>query len=301
MTQLRAASNGAGGQSTGLLVLAAWRKQLADAIATDRDRHAAEIWNWIAPFVPYVGRDQFLAIMDYPIFIHADVGEDSEDPEAVAYYNNVHRPYADTHGITLIDVRRTKRDGSQPTLLEHIEGSNRSLPIPVRMANGAPGNRSCTADYKIIPVDKWLKQHGASAKTPACLALGISLDEATRMRTAVDSDNPHRLRDYPLIALRLSRDDCARIVAAAGLPPAPKSACWFCPFHRRKTWQEMHDKRPSLFTKSVGLERMLNARRVPEGRDAVWLTPYNMPLDQVVMTSQADMFDDNCESGYCHT
>ena len=26
---------------------------------------------------------------------------------------------------------------------------SRSLPIPVRMSNGAPGNRSCTADFKI--------------------------------------------------------------------------------------------------------------------------------------------------------
>jgi hypothetical protein len=240
--------------------------------------------------------------IDYRIFVHADVGADSENPATVTYYNEVHHPYAAAHGIQLIEVRRTKRDKSTPTLLQNIEQSKRSLPLPIRMANGAPGNRTCTNDYKIVPVDKWLKSQKATADNPAIVGLGISLDELTRMRTAHDSTASFRLRDYPLITLRLRRDDCVRIIADAGLPPAPKSSCWFCPFHRRKTWQEMHDNEPELFAKSVALEAMLNERRQMLGKDNVWLTAYNMPLDQVIAGHQSGMdFDDNCESGYCHT
>lgn len=41
------------------------------------------------------------------------------------------------------------------------ERQSRSLPIPIRMSNGAPNSRSCTSDFKIRVVGRWLKAHGA--------------------------------------------------------------------------------------------------------------------------------------------
>jgi len=239
--------------------------------------------------------------IDFRTFIHANVGDDSENPATIAYLRDVHIPYAAAHGITMVEVCYIKRDKSQPTLLQRVNhGSQRTIPIPVRMANGAPGNRSCTSDYKITPIAKWQKRNGATAANQATTGLGISLDEFQRMRTS--SGIAWQRLEYPLIDLRLSRDDCKRIIAAAGLPPAPKSACWFCPFHRRKDWQEMHDNEPSLFAQSVDLERLINVRRATLKKDNVYLTPYNMPLDAVIVGHQAVMLDDdNCESGYCHS
>jgi hypothetical protein len=238
--------------------------------------------------------------IDYRIFIHADVGADSENPATVAYYNEVHHPYAAAHGIQLVDVRLTKKDGTTPTLIERIYSSPQSVPIPIRGQNGAPMSRTCTGDYKIKPIAKWLKQHGATKDNPAITGLGISLDEFQRMKN--NSGITHQVLDYPLIDLRIDRDACKRIIADAGLPPAPKSSCWFCPFHRRTTWQEMHDSEPDLFARSVEIERYLSAKSTSRGKPPLFMTGYAIPLDQVIAGHQAGMdFDDNCESGYCHT
>lgn len=239
--------------------------------------------------------------IDYPIFIHANVGHDSENPATVRYIEEIHKPFAAAHGITFVDVAYHSRNGTPKTLLQHIQQSERSVPIPVWMANGAPGNRSCTADYKINVVDRWLKRNGASKHIPATVGLGISMDEFQRMRSPIDPKNPFRLRAYPLIELRLSRSDCQCIIADAGLPPAPKSSCWFCPFHRRTTWQAMHDTEPELFQQAVELEQLLVQRRAALGRDSAYLSPYGMPLDQVIMADQLSMDIDLCDSGYCHT
>src|SRR6185312_8131577 len=88
--------------------------------------------------------------------------------------------------------------------------------IPVRLASGAPGNRKCTGDFKIKPVAKWLKQHGATKNAPGKVLLGISLDEFQRMRN--DSGIAHVALVYPLIDQRLTRQDCIRIIKEAGLP-----------------------------------------------------------------------------------
>ena len=58
--------------------------------------------------------------------------------------------------------------------------ASRSIPIPVRMSNGAPGNRSCTLDYKIALMSKWLKANGATKDNPALVGIGISVDEIER-------------------------------------------------------------------------------------------------------------------------
>lgn len=210
-------------------------------------------------------------------------------------------PYAALHGIAMIEVQRVKRDGSTPTLLEHLMTQDKSIDIPVRMTSGAPGNRLCTSRYKIKVIEQWLRSRGATKRRPALVGLGISLDEFQRMRTHEPGTSVQELR-YPLIDLRLNRGDCVRIIQAAGLPVPPKSSCWFCPFHTRKTWQRMHDDEPVLFSQAVALEATLNARRARLGRDPAWLSGALMPLDQAVTANQSEMiFDDTCESGYCHT
>lgn len=94
------------------------------------------------------------------------------------------------------------------------------------MSNGAPGTRSCTADFKIRVIGRWLKAHGASPTNPATIAIGISLDEIHRANTR--RHEPYENIVYPLLDLRIRRTDCPRIIRSAGLPVPPKSACWFC-------------------------------------------------------------------------
>jgi hypothetical protein len=243
--------------------------------------------------------------VDYRTFVFANVGEDSESPGTLAYLEQHARPFAKEHGLTLVELDRTKRDGSVETLLGRLtkEGS-RSLPIPVRMSNGAPGNRSCTADFKIRVVGKWLKANGATAQNPATVGIGISLDEIHRANTS--RQEPYERIDYPLLGLGLRRTDCRRIIASAGLPVPPKSSCWFCPFHRPEAWHDMRRNEPELFEKACGLEELLNERRDALGKDHVWLTRFNKPLrraipDGVDLLPMLDESDGNCDSGWCMT
>ncbi|MER7278018.1 phosphoadenosine phosphosulfate reductase [Dactylosporangium sp. NPDC000244] len=191
-SRLRAIAYGGGVQSTALLVLAA------------------------------TGR------IDYPVFLFANVGADSEDPATLSYLKRYAKPYAAAHGITLHELHRIRRDGSIETLYGRLtRPQSRSLPIPVRMSSGAPGTRSCTSDFKIKIMGRWLKAHGAAPATPAQVGIGISLDEIHRVnnRRAMPYEQPV----YPLLDHQppLRRIDCERIITAAGLPVPGKSACWF--------------------------------------------------------------------------
>lgn len=238
--------------------------------------------------------------IDFHTFLFCNVGDDSENPLTLRYVAGVARPFAEQHGLQLIELQRRRRDGSVETLMQRIERTQRSVPIPVRMSNGAPGNRVCTVNFKVEVVGRWLKANGATRTTPATVGLGISLDEIHRAST----DRPEewwQRKVYPLLDLRLRRQDCINIIAEAGLPVPPKSSCFFCPYHSLVEWQRLKREQPDLFTKSVHIEELLNTKRGALDKDRVWLTRYARPLDTVVGDQLAFPFDgeDTCESGYC--
>ena len=207
----------------------------------------------------------------YSTFLFCNVGQDSENPDTLRYVRDVARPYAQNHGLTLLELQKRRRTGEVDTIYGRLTrpGSS-SIGIPIRLANGAPGNRTCTADFKILVVARWTKRQGATPENPATIGLGISLDEFQRMRK--DSGIAHERLAYPLIDLRLDRSACVEIIRQAGLPVPPKSSCWFCPFHSVQVWQTMRHQQPALFAKAVELEHLLNEKRAQQGRDQVWLT-----------------------------
>ncbi|MFF4607949.1 phosphoadenosine phosphosulfate reductase [Streptomyces sp. NPDC001339] len=240
----------------------------------------------------------------YRHFIFANVGDDSEHPGTLRYIAEHARPFAEQHGIELTEVERIRRDGTTETLFSRLtrEGS-RSLPIPVRMSNGAPGTRSCTADFKIKVIARELKRRGASRDNPATVGIGISVDEIGRANKR--RAEPYERIDYPLLDLGIRRTDCVRIIRSAGLPMPPKSACWFCPFHRPSVWADMRREEPELFQRACDLEALLNERRAVLERDPVFLTRFNRPLEDAIpdgvdVLPFADE-DSGCDSGWCMT
>lgn len=272
MPEIRTVSYGGGVQSTALLVLAAQ------------------------------------GVIDFDVFLMADVGADSEHPDTIRYVAEVAKPYAAAHGIELRELQRVPVKGKFAGQVETLWGrlmhpESRSLPIPVRMSNGAPGTRSCTADFKIRVIAKELKRLGATKEEPAIVALGISVDEIERAKPGIDPQSPIQQRVYPLLDLGLHRSDCVKIILEAGLPQPGKSACFFCPFHDREAWRRLKRETPDLFDKSVLLEETLSARRAMLGKDAVFLTRHGIPLAQVFINDDQQTFDgmDGCDSGYCFT
>ena len=262
---LRVISFGGGVQSTALLVLAAQRR------------------------------------INFSTFLFSNVGDDSEHPATLRYIREVAIPFATQHHIDLRVLRRVRRDGVRETLWERLHRPDtRSIPIPVRMANGAPGRRTCTADYKIKVIGKWLRQHGASPTRRALVGIGISVDEIHRAnRRRCD---PYEEIAYPLLDLGLRRDDCTQLIRKAGLPVPPKSACFFCPFRTVSDWQHQRAHEPDLFARSEELERTIILRRKDLGRDAAFLSRFGMPLGQAIHLPTADEGDDGeCDSGWCMT
>jgi hypothetical protein len=242
--------------------------------------------------------------IDFPVHLFSNVGDDSEHPATLKYVREVSMPYAEAHGTELVELHKTTRDGTPVTLYQRLtkEGS-RSLPIPVRMPDtGAPGTRSCTADFKLQVIWKWLKAHGASKDTPSTTGIGISMDEIERAHRGREEAWERRV--YPLIDLGLRRVDCYRIIELAGLQAPPKSACYFCPFHRPQTWAEMRRDEPELFDKAADLEDLLNERRDMLGKDRVYLTRFGRPLRECIGPAQDTLFDqspdiDTCDEGVC--
>lgn len=200
--------------------------------------------------------------------------------------------YAYGHGIEMHELHRVPKKGQAKGQVETLWGrlmrdGSRSLPIPVRMADtGAPGTRSCTADFKIRVVGRWLQDHGASAEQPARVAIGISTDEYQRASSR--RAEPYERPEYPLLHLEwkggtgLNRNQCAELIRSAGLPVPGKSSCFFCPFHRPAVWRDMARDEPELFAKACQLEDTLNARRGGLGKDRVYLTRFGRPLRELV-------------------
>lgn len=240
----------------------------------------------------------------YRVFVFANVGDMAEDPRTLRYVAKVLKPYAAAHGIHWVDIQRARRDGGLVDLYEDLHRPVRAINIPVRMDNGAPGNRNCTTEYKIKPIARWIK-----ANAPGCvLGKGISTDEPHRATPSREGDCYSSA--YPLIELGLSRHDCLGLVAAAGLPQPPKSSCWFCPYKTTDQWITLRRERPELFDRVAALERHLNAKREAIGKDAVYISGIGarrrQPIDRAI-PDQLGLFpewideQDGCESGYCMT
>lgn len=250
--------------------------------------------------------------LQYDHFIFANVGDECENRATLQYVRNVAMPFAEHHGIDLIEIKKRLRDGTNETLMSRIENSESSIPIPVRMSNGAPGNRSCTANFKSGVIYKWLRDHGVDKINKAVVGIGFSADElwrAEKLRPYVPSKKIHPINtiETPLIDLNLRRQDCLNIIRDAGLPQPEKSACWFCPFHRISEWQRLRREHPDLFEKACKLEAMLNERRRKLGKNNVWLTGFNRPLSEAIplesgfleLNDECD--DDVCDAGHCFT
>ena len=166
-------------------------------------------------------------------------------------------------------------------LHEYVMAGNAVLPM--YGDRGGMNFRICTEKWKIREVRRWLRANGAKQ---AIVQIGISVDEAHRMSDSPRQWISHR---YPLVELRLSRQDCMNIIRGAGLPIPPRSACWMCPFRSLDEWRLMQDT--DEFRKAVELEKTL---------EGLYLHASRIPLDKAVGKQYAMFQDDEC-GGYCWT
>jgi hypothetical protein len=239
-------------------------------------------------------------------------------PVAGVFSDTMHEPQSvyrwlewlkDNLPFPIITVSKGDLAKSALTIRDKKDGSGKwaksCVPAYIKNKDGTRGiiQRQCTYDYKVIPLTRAslriAKEHGA---TEVIQWIGISLDEAHRMKPSRDKRITHR---WPLIDLRMRRHDCLRWMEANGFPKPPRSACVFCPYHSDAEWRRLRDEEPEEFARAVKFDR--DYREVKRITDNMRGVPYLhnslVPLDQVDFSTDEDngqqvMFGNECE-GMC--
>jgi hypothetical protein len=184
-----------------------------------------------------------------------------------------------------------------------LSGSTRfaSIPLHLRNADGTPAmlRRQCTKEYKVAPIRRYLRAGGVTARLPATLLLGISLDEVHRMRT---SSVQYLIHEYPLIDQRMTRADCLRWLEQRGYPRPQKSACIGCPFHDNGHWRRLRDESPDEWADAIAFDAAIRNGRTRIRAEA-FLHRQLVPLNQADIRSeqergQMDLFGEEC-AGVC--
>jgi hypothetical protein len=209
-------------------------------------------------------------------------------------------------------ISRGSLTQSALTLRKRKDGTgfyaNSDIPAFVLNPNGTAGmiQRQCTYKFKVQVIDRAVRKLAGikpGQKTiGAVLWMGISLDEAHRMKTP---RNPWQDFRYPLVDSRMRRQDCLRWIEKRGYPRPPRSACAYCPFHSDSEWRHLRDNEPEAFAEAVRVDKEL--RRVKAQCNRVKSVPFLhqslKPLDEVDFSTDEDhgqqvMFGNECE-GMC--
>ena len=235
-------------------------------------------------------------LIDFRTFLFANVGDHAEGPATLRYLAEHAAPYAAAHGIELVQLRWVDRWGHTRDLYDDVVANRRSIDIPVRMGSGGFGHRRCTDFYKIRVVARECRRRGATRDDPAVVALGISCDEVERAKVGVPRQQPWTTRVNPLLDLGLDRAGCYEVIAKAGLPAPPKSACWFCPFSSGRRWQQLRLTNPPLFRKAEALDRLVNRRH-----QALTGTPAGLAAPDKPLREATAARGSSCDGGYCFT
>lgn len=180
-----------------------------------------------------------------------------------------------------------------------------SFPAFTNGADGGMLRRQCTREFKIAPIEKKVRAllgygKGQRISGKAIAMLGISLDEASRMR---ESRTPWIENTYPLIDSRMTRADCLKLIVANGIPIPKKSACVFCPYHDDYYWRELKEQHPKEFERAAKFDAAIRNTTTGGIKEQIFLHRSLVPLSEIDFSdpykNQINMFENDCESGVC--
>ena len=276
-------SLGAGVQSSTLALMAAHGEvphlpRLSCAIFSDTQDEPASVYRWLDDLIGFINA----APHPFPVHI---VTKGRLSDEAIKM-----RTTEDGRKYSKTDIPFYTLDGTK-------EGEKPS--------HGKIRNRSCTADYKIVPISKKARELGAvprkkkeGNRVHVVQWIGISLDEIYRMKPS---------RDWwwesiwPLVDLRMNRHDCKRWMEAKGYPEPPRSSCVYCPYHNNHEWRRLRDEEPEEFVRAVKFEKQVQEIKAKSSNfnSTPFLHASRVPLDQVDLSTDEDhgqmnLFNNEC-------
>lgn len=234
-TQWNVLSLGAGVQSSCLALMAAKGeiKPTPDfAVFADTGAEPDEVYEWLKTLKGLIEVSE----NPFPVFIvkHGDLEEESLKP--IISKGKGKRPAGDTYIKKLIPMFGILPNGEKTAAI----------------------GRVCTADYKIKPIHKFIKEKcdvkRGQKEITITQWIGISWDEIQR---AKDSRVSFMQNRFPLLENKMNRVACFAWMAKNNFPKPPRSACYFCPFHSDEEWRRLRNEDPKYFAKAIVYDKKL--------------------------------------------
>ena len=219
------------------------------------------------------------------------------EPVAVTDHVRFMTEYAEKYGIEVVTITK----GS-------IRSNRGAMDIPLFTRDDAGDigmtKRQCTDDYKIKPIRQELRKRlgykpKQRLKDHIGMWIGISTDEAQRMKPSRETNTVHR---YPLIELGWNRESCKRYIEKHDLPLPMKSSCIWCPYHSNRYFLDMKRERPEEWNDVVAFDKQIRSGEFNFGkrglRGAAYIHRTAQPLEDVYLNEdQIELFAEEC-SGY---
>jgi hypothetical protein len=206
--------------------------------------------------------DGELPPVDFAVF--ADVGD-----EPAAVYDHL----AHLKSLGGPEIHTVSRGNLGDNLISGVNATGqRFVSIPAHLSvdgeRSSIGRRQCTSEYKILPIEQFLRQRIGVAKgnpIPKGVTItqlfGLSYDEPRRVDRVKANSKPRWAPEFPLFDDMMTRDDCVAYLRQR-LPDyvVPRSACVFCPYKRDSEWIALRDTDPQGWARAVQID---NAIRDP--------------------------------------
>jgi hypothetical protein len=166
--------------------------------------------------------------------------------------------------------------------------------------------RQCTREYKIEPIRRYCRKlMGVGYRKRVkdgqsiTMLIGISTDEAVRMKTAKDKWQTNK---WPLIEMGMSRAACYGWLEKNGFGDTAKSSCTFCPYHSDEHWLDMKRNDPESFADAVRIDEAIRDN-LAKTDERVYVHRSLKPLGEIDFfdledLGQMDLFNQECE-GMC--
>jgi len=235
-------------------------------------------------------KGEFDVDIDFCIF--ADTGAEPEEVYTHLAWLKEQLPYpvytVSAGNLTddILRVRYRKKDGSP-----YVKNTIPKFGIKPNGDVVAAIGRACTADYKIRPIIKKVKElcgiKRAQKEITVTQWIGISFDEMQRMKTSRDKWCQNR---WPLVEKQMRRRDCINWMLENYNKEPPRSACYYCPFHSDEEWRRLRDQDPKSFALAVKLDKEVRevSKIDPTLKMGVFLHRSCKPLDEVDFDNDID-------------
>ena len=189
-----------------------------------------------------------------------------------------------------------------------------SIPCHTSDGNGRTGitRRQCTAEYKIRPIEKWIRQTLVGIRKGQWMPkdvkvnqyMGFSYDEPGRAARARNRFAQIRWGEvhFPLIELEMTRAECESYLRGRVPHHVPRSACVFCPYKSNAEWLHLKANDPDGWKRAVQVDASLrdpNSVATRGATHSMFIHRQCVPLPDVDLgeSPNTSEFEMECEGG----